>query len=215
MTNIFADVFPDMSQELGANPLDFLTKGISQDVAASIIEKADPIVRDLVAANRLMIANALMSGLPFVTVGAVGAVGTHFLVPTDLLRAGGYVLSIALGGFGIYRTLSVFNDEKSKAAAVRSAQTTALPGAAQSAIDETVTALVKDADPKIRQIIDQERARLANAAQAGLPWVVGGIAGTALTVILMPDNKLFKALGYAGSIALMGAGTWVGLEKMK
>jgi hypothetical protein len=212
---MFADVFPDMSDILGANPLDFLTKGISNDVAESIIQKGDPIVRDMIAANRLLIADSVISGLPFVVAAGIGAVATHYLVPFDFMKAGTYALSIGLGGYGIYRTFSTFVTEQARAAAVRNAQASSIPGAAQAAIDETVAALVKSADPRIRQIIDQERTRLASATQAGLPWVVGGILGGALTFVLMPDNAIFKSLGYAGSIALAGAGTWIGLEKMK
>ena len=197
--------------DVGLGQINLLSKSSSDTLAASVISKADPMVRDIIAKNRILIADSLISGLPFMAMGGAAAIGTWFLADEATTQALGYVASAGLGGYGIYSILSKLVSASPPAPPSPPAS---IPGVAQGAIDQTVTSLVNQADPRVRAIIDEERARLASAFQTGLPWVAVGAAVAVLSFFFAPSD-LFKAVGYLGSIGLMTTGTWVGLDAMK
>src|SRR6185295_11720670 len=81
--------------------------------------------------------------------------------------------------------------------------------AAQAARD-----IVNEAEPRIRRIVEEEKARAVQAAQAGIPLAIGSLAAFLLTTFLVDDkNKTMKAVGYSGSALLLGAGAYVALDK--
>jgi hypothetical protein len=73
---------------------------------------------------------------------------------------------------------------------------------------------VDAAEPKIRALVDDERRKLADAALMALPFAVASLGAFLSTLFLVDaDNKPVKAVGYAGSALLLGAGAWFGLQK--
>jgi hypothetical protein len=192
-----------------------LTGGITSGLARQIVAEAEPALRRVVHEERTRLAEALMGGLPFFSLASLAFIGTHYLVP-DRAKAGkiaGYGAAAAAAGFGgwwTFRRLTGKPEEPAKAA----------PPAGPSALDPYVAraaqAIVQEAEPRVRRIVDEERSRLATAAQAGLPFWVGSLAAFLATFFLVgPGNTAMKAVGYSGSTVLFGAGTWLALEREK
>ena len=62
--------------------------------------------------------------------------------------------------------------------------------------------VVTEAEPKVRQIITEEKAKLSEAGLATLPFLGASAAGFLATAILVPeDNKKLKFGGYMASTA--------------
>jgi hypothetical protein len=76
-------------------------------------------------------------------------------------------------------------------------------------------ALVVESEPRLRAILDDERARLGAALKAALPFGVGSLAVLFATAFLVePADKLLKAAGYSTSALLLGGGAWTATEQL-
>lgn len=192
-----------------------LATGLTSGVAKDIVREAEPVVRRLIREERHRFSEALIGGLPFFGIAALAYVATRYLVPDDKRTAKGvgYLASAAAGTLGGFYTANELRD-KSEAPVEQPGQpsSTVLNTAAQNAAKTVVI----EAEPKIRKILDEERARIAQAGLVALPFAIGSVATFLATFFLVDEkNNKMKALGYTGSALLLGAGAWIGLEKEK
>jgi hypothetical protein len=182
-------------------------------VAKDIVREAEPATRRLIAEQRHQFSTAVINGLPFFGLAAMAYLATRYFVPEDKKAAKGvgYLSAAAVATVGAWYTASE----------LKGAEPAALPGAGvetsgtvDSITQNAAKAIVAEAEPRIRAIVDDERARLAAAGKAAVPFMVGSVATFLATWLLVSDQKnVMKAAGYAGSAALLGAGVWIGLEK--
>jgi len=192
---------------------DFLSKDIVKALSKKVVQDAEPPARNLVHQERSRVARALIGGIPFASGAAIAFVGTRYLVPDHLpiLKAAGYSLSAAAIGIGAWKSLSALKTVE-EAPPVKEASS--LPSSVTEAIDQAARSIAQEADPKIRTIIKDERARLSGALTAGVPWAAGGGATALLTFFLL-EGKYIKVLGYTTSIALFTVASWQILDRMK
>lgn len=72
--------------------------------------------------------------------------------------------------------------------------------------------VVAEAEPKVRAIINDEQAQLAEAGTAALPFIGASVAGFLATAFLVPEEKnAWKFGGYLVSAAALLGGLWKGL----
>lgn len=187
--------------------------GLTSGVAKDLVRAAEGPVRQMIQEERHNFASAVISGLPFFGLGTILYIGTRYFVPDDRSKAKGvgYLAAAAAATVGGWYTASEI-----RGAAPSQNDATAQPGAQSAIAENAAKAIVAEAEPKIRKIVDEERARIASAGQAGLPFAIGSIATFLATWLLVSDkNNSMKALGYTGSALLLGTGAWVLLEKEK
>jgi hypothetical protein len=189
-----------------------LTGGLVDSLAQRVVAEAEPVTRQIVRDERNRFAEALIGGVPYGAGGAVAYVGTRYLVPDRLpvVKAGGYAAAAILAAVGAWQTIDRLREP------VPAAAPPSGPSALDPVVGRTATAIVAEAEPRVRKIMDEERARIAAAAQAGIPFAVASGASFLATLFLVKDeNRLLKVLGYAGTAVLLGAGAWVALEREK
>lgn len=193
-----------------------LFSGLTSGLAKSIVAEAEPATRRVIKEERTKFAEAIIGGLPWASASAIAALATYYLVKPEPKYAKflGYGTSAALMGIGSLKTISDLHEPApSEAVAAAAAK---IPGSVQSAAAQAATAVVTEAEPKVRAIVSEERARLAEAAQAGLPLAaVGALTMIGTLLMIRPDQQLYKMLGYTVSTLLVSAGVWVALEKEK
>lgn len=181
-----------------------------KDFAKKASTEAAPAVRNAIGEERAKIAGALAESMPFVGLAGVGAVLTGQLMPPlPLAKTAGYLACVGVAGYGLYRSFSKLKTPPAPPPKPPE------PTPYDSYIDSAVRALVVEVDPKAKAILDEERKRLVAAAKAGVPLLALGLAGAALTFLLMPDIKLAKAGAYAGSVGLGATGIWVFFDRLK
>lgn len=187
---------------------DLLTGGLAENVVSA----AEPAFRRVVREERARVADAVIAGIPFATLSALAFIATRYLVPEDsVAKAVGYTTStafLAAAAWWVYDGLS----EKAPAAP----ETPSRPSVLDPVAARTAKAMVDQAEPRLRAILDEERTRIATAVQWGVPFWVGGLGTLLATIFLVPEEKkTWKALGYSGAALLAGIGSWVALEKEK
>ena len=65
-------------------------------------------------------------------------------------------------------------------------------------------AVVAEAEPKVRALVSDERARLGTAGEAALPWGALAAAAFFATMYLVPsDLPAAKMAGYTGTAAAL------------
>lgn len=183
--------------------------GLTDALAKSIVQQAEPATRRVIRDERNRLAEALIGGIPFAAVAAIGGVATYYLVKPEAKAAKfvGYSGSAAILGLGAWWTFS------------RLTATPAPPAPPEGGIATDVAAtaakaIVEQAEPKIRSIVDEERARLAEAAQVALPFLGAGAIGSLITAFAVKDDKpMLKVVGYSASALIALLGAWMGLEK--
>lgn len=189
------------------------TGGLTSGMAKDIVREAEPATRRLIAEQRHQFAGAVINGLPYFGLSVMIYLATRYFVPDDRKNAKGvgYLASAAAAaGGGLYTAMQLRSPEDPAA----TPPGTTTPGTMNTIAQNTAKAIVAEAEPKIRAIVDDERARLAAAGKAMIPFAVGSVATFLATWLLVsPDKNLMKAAGYAGSAALLGTGMWIGLEK--
>ncbi len=191
-----------------------LFSGLTSGLAKSIVAEAEPATRRVIKEERTKFAEAVIGGIPWASASAIAALATYYLVKPEPKYAKflGYGTSAALLGIGSMKTISDLHEPAPSEAAAAAK----VPGSVESATAKAATALVNEAEPKVRAIVSDERARLAQAAQAGLPLVaVGALSMIGTLLIISPEQPLYKMLGYTASVLLASAGVWVALEKEK
>lgn len=187
--------------------LDFLTSGLTRDVAEKIVAAADAPTRRIIRDERNKLVEGLIGILPFAALSGVSFVGTNYLVPADarVSKFVGYGISLASLGVGGLLAASKLSETPAPNEAA---------GAAPPLVEQTAKAIVDNAEPKIRAIVHEERGRAAAAAEAGLPFAAGGALALLASATLIPqESTLWKVVGYITSIGLVTLGAYVALEK--
>lgn len=190
--------------------LEGLTSGLTSNLAKQIVTEAEPVVRKIIKEERNKYAQALIGAIPFAVISALAYVGTKYMVPekSSMAKTVGYVTSAAAAAGGAWWTVSNLTETVLPQAPKSG------PTAADPYIQQASQAIVTAAEPKIRALVDDERRKLADAGMMALPFVVASLGAFLSTMFLVdPENKGTKAIGYAGSTLLLGAGAWFGLQK--
>jgi hypothetical protein len=190
--------------------LEGLTGGLTSGFAKQIVSEAEPIIRKLVREERTRYAQALIGAIPFGVISALAYVATKYLVPetAGMAKVAGYGTSAAAAAGGAWWTVSNLTEE------VQAPTAKTGPTAADPYIQQASQAIVSAAEPKIRALVDDERSRIAQAGITALPFGVAALGAFLSTLFLVDsDNTKVKAVGYAGSTLLLGAGAWFGLQK--
>jgi hypothetical protein len=200
--------FPILSKTQDLGQLPIIDK-FFKDFAKKAAGEAGPAVKNAIGEERAKIAQALLNSLPYVGVAGVAAVLTsQFMPPIPFAKTAGYVASIGIAGFGLWKSFSAL---KVPPVPLKVPEPTAF----DSYINSAVSALVIEVDPKAKAMIDEERKRIVAAGKAGLPYLAGSGAVAILTYFLMPDIRLAKTGGYAAAVGLGTAGLWVLLDRLK
>jgi len=190
--------------------IEALTSGLTSNLAKQIVTEAEPVVRKIIKEERNKYAQALIGAIPFAVISALAYVGTKYMVPetAGMAKTVGYLTSAVAAAGGAWWTVSNLTET------TRPTATNTGPTAADPYIQQASQAIVTAAEPKVRALVDDERRKLADAGMMALPFVVASLGAFLSTMFLVdPENKSTKAVGYAGSALLLGAGAWFGLQK--
>lgn len=201
---------PPRRKSLGQ--IEGLIGGMTSGLARQIVEQSEPVVRQIVKEERNQFAEALIGGIPFAVIAAAFYVGTGQLIPKDnkKARAVGFGVSALSAAGGAWWTLSKLAGTPDPVVQ----KDTTLPAYLDPVLERASNAIIAEAEPKVRAIIDEERARIAEAAQIGLPFLISAIATFLATFFIVPDqNKMMKVAGYTGTALILGAGAWTALER--
>lgn len=186
--------------------------GVINQAASAVVSQAEPRVRAIVAEERSRLANAAIQALPYAGGALTLFLASQFLVPADkkFLRGLGYVTSAGLFTIGAWLAFDQI------AGANSAPPTPTSEGGLLSLFGDTAKQMaqvvVAEAEPKVRLIIQDEKAKLSQAGLATLPFLGISSAGFLATAFLIPDEKRgWKFGGYMASAAALLAGMWKGL----
>lgn len=192
------------------------SNSVISEAAQAVVAQAEPRVRAIVAEERSRLANAAIQGLPFMGGALTAFLATQYLLPQKnrFVKGLGYVASAGLftvGAWNIFRTVS-----GPESAPATSPSGSSSGGFITNLFGETAKEMaqeiVVEAEPKVRSIIDDEKAKLAEAGLSMLPLLGVSAAGFLATAFLIPDErKSWKFGGYMGSTAALLASFWQGL----
>lgn len=187
-----------------------LTGGLTDSIARKIVAEAEPATRRVIRDERNRLAEALIGAIPFLSISAIAFVGTKYLVNDDASMAKfvGYAGSAAAAGGGALWTFSRMTETT----------TAPTPSSAPSAMTDVAVqaaqAIVTDAEPKIRAIVQEERTRISEAAMIGIPFWAGSAVAFVATAFMVEDGEnVMKTLGYSASALLFALGGYVALNK--
>lgn len=191
------------------------SSSIIEEAARKVIQEAGPLARKIVAEERSKVANAMKGALPFAGLSAAALLGTRYLVPASSTtgKMAGYVASAALLGVGAWRVLDELSAEMP--APTPAAGDNVLTSLIKPTADQLAKSVVTEAEPKVREIIRDEKAKFAEAAMSGLPWAGASAAAALGTAFLVPESQsVAKLAGYGAATALLLGGIWSGLGKV-
>lgn len=189
------------------------SSSVINQAASAVVAQAEPRVRAIVAEERSRLAHSAIQGLPYLGGALTALLATQYLLPQDkkFVKGAGYVASAGLFTIGAWKALEA-------AAGPESAPP---PPPSESGVlsvfgdtaRQMAQVIVTEAEPKVRAIIDDEKAKLGEAATSALPFIGASVAGFLATAFLVPDDKnAWKFGGYLTSAAAMLAGLWKGLN---
>lgn len=187
--------------------------GLTSGLAKNIVDQAEPVTRRVINEERTKYADALIGWIPWASGAAMSALAAYYLVPPEKknLKFAGYAGAAGLAGVGSLFTIAALSSP-----AQTQAPPAQVPGSVQAAATQAAQAVVAEAEPKVRAIVDQERVRLSSALQAGLPLEAAALLALLATALMVkPENPTMKAVGYAASVGLLAGGLWVTLENEK
>jgi hypothetical protein len=188
------------------------SKEIINQAASAVVSQAEPRVRAIVAEERSRLANGVIQGLPYMGGALTALLTTQYLLPQDkkFVKGLGYVTSAGLFTIGAWKA---FHEIAGKE---RSAPAQPSEGGILSIFGDTARQMaqvvVTEAEPKVRAIIDDEKAKLSEAGLATLPFLGISAASFLATAFLIPEDKnTWKFGGYLASAGALLAGLWKGL----
>lgn len=191
-----------------------ISSSIIEEAAKKVVQEADPVVRRIVAEERSKAANALKGALPFAGLSVAALLGTAYLVPSSSSsgKTAGYAAAAALLGIGAWRVLDELSVEE---AAPTPSGDNVLTALIKPTADQMAKSVIAEAEPRVREIVRDEKAKLAEAAGAGLPWAGLSAAAALGTAFLVPESQpLIKMAGYGAATALLLGGVWGALGKV-
>jgi hypothetical protein len=180
--------------------------------AKSVVAAAEPRLREVIGEERARLANAVLIALPYAGISVVTSLATSYLIPSASKNAKivGYGLSIATLGVGVWQAVEALAKVEKVAVAPPAGSGTVqdiLSSLTDSASQQFAAAIVAAAEPRVRQIIEEERTRASDVVQTLVVWEAAAIAAFLGTSYLVPEDvPALKAGGYlvsAGS-ALLG-----------
>jgi hypothetical protein len=190
------------------------TSAVINQAASAVVSQAEPRVRAIVAEERSRIANATIQSLPYLGGALTAFLAAQYLVPADkrVLKGAGYVASAAIFTVGAWKVLQEVSGPEKEAPA-----TSGSGGGLLALFGDTARQMaqvvVTEAEPKVRAIIADEKAKLSEAGMATLPFLAASTAGFIATAVLVPEgSKKLKFGGYMASAAALLAGLWRGLS---
>lgn len=202
---------------LGRVHLGQASDSLVREVARTIVAQADPKVRSIISDERTRVAEAVKVGLPFLALSGASFLGTQYAVSpkAKTARIVGFTASAGLLGLALWFTADRLTDIPIEApAAAGGSGTGLLSQFAAPVATQMAHAVVQEAEPRIRDIVDDEKAKLAEAGKAALPWAGAAIATFAGTAFALPkDLGWAKAAGYGLSGALLLFSIYQGLDK--
>lgn len=187
------------------------TSAVINQAASAVVTQAEPRVRAIVAEERSRLANATIQSLPFLGGSLTAFLAAQYLVPPDkrLLKGIGYVASAGIFTVGAWKVLQQLAGPEKPPPAPSEGGLLSLFGDTAKQMAQVVVA---EAEPKVRQIVAEEKAKLSEAGIATLPFLGASAAGFLATALLVPeDNKKLKFGGYMAATAALLAGFWRGL----
>jgi hypothetical protein len=170
-------------------------------------------VRAIVAEERSRLANAAIQGLPYLGGALTTFLATQYLLPKDkrVVQGIGYVAAAGLFTVGAWKALQEAAGPDSVPPPPPSSESGLLSVFGDTA-QQMAQVIVVEAEPKMRAIIDDERAKLAKAAESALPLIGAAAAGFLATAFLVPEEKnVWKFGGYLTSAGALLGGLWRGL----
>lgn len=188
------------------------TGGLTSGFAQQVVEASEPVVRKIIKDERNKFAEALIGGIPWAVISAAAYVGTRQLVPEKATnaKAVGYGAAALSAAIGAWWTLSRLTEEPEISVTPEGG----VPGYLDPVVEKAANSFVAAAEPKVRAIVDEERARIAAAGQIGIPFWIASAALFLSTLFIVPEsNKVYKAVGYSATALLMGVGAWMALER--
>lgn len=188
------------------------SKEIINQAASAVVSQAEPRVRAIVAEERGRLANSTLQSLPFLGGSLTAFLAAQYLVPKDkkVLKGAGYVTAAGLFTVGAWKAIHEFKGKEPPPEAPSGA------GGILSLFGDTARQMaqvvVAEAEPKVRAIIDDEKAKISQAGLATLPFLGASAVGYLATAFLVPEeNNKLKFGGYMASTAALLAGLWRGL----
>ena len=212
--------FPSRPPSLGLGRvrLGQASDSLVREVARSVVAQADPKVRSIISDERTRVAQAVKVGLPFLALSGAAFLGTQYAVSpkAKTARIAGFTASAGLLGLALWFTADRLTDIPLEESPAPSGGGGAglLSQFAAPVATQMAHAVVQEAEPRIRDIVDDEKAKLAEAGKAALPWAGAAVATFAGTAFALPkDLGWVKAVGYSLSGALLLISIYQGLDK--
>lgn len=207
-----APVLATRRPALSGPSLGQLSQSLVDQAARAVIAEAEPRVRLIVREERSRLANAAIEGLPYAAASAAVFIAASQLVPakSPTLKSAGYVASAGLLAIGAWQTLSVAAGPETTPTPPTSSDT-GIPLFSSTA-QQLAQAVVREAEPKVRALVEDERVKLGSAVENALPFLGASAAAFLGTAYLVPKEKpSWKFAGYMGSVAALLLGAWRGL----
>lgn len=186
-----------------------LSTGLVERAASAAVAAAEPRIREILQEERAGFAKAAMETLPYAGTAIATFLATMYFVPkgAPMLKGAGYVGSATIGAIGAWKGL----------ARLRGAEKPEPPDETASVFEPMVKglaqAVVTEAEPKVRALVADERARLGSAGEAALPWGSLAAAGFFSTMYLIPsDLPAAKMAGYTVTTAAALFSVWKALS---
>lgn len=187
--------------------------GLIEEAARQVVAQADPVARRIVSEERVRVAAAVKKSLPFVGLSAAALLGSNYLITDKKARALGYLASAGLATAGIWMAVDTISEGQQQMQAQQAAPS-GLTALTQPVADQFARAVVTEAEPRVKEIVQAEKTRLAETAGTALPWTALSAVAFLGTAFFVPESSnVGKAAGYAASAALLIGGLWSALGK--
>lgn len=187
----------------------FVSSSVVQSAASAAVSAAEPRFRKIIQEERGRVAKAAMETIPYTGVAMATYLATSYFVPEgmNLAKGLGYAGAAGLAAWGAWQGL-----QKLRGPEVPPTEAPAGFEFLQPVTRQLAQAIVAEAEPRLRQLVTEERERLGGATETMLPWAALGAAAFFGTMFLVPKTMpVAKAVGYTGATSLGLLSLWKGL----
>lgn len=182
---------------------------VVESAASAAVSAAEPRFRKIVQEERARIAKGAMEAIPYTGFATAAYLATSYFVPEsmNLVKGLGYAGAAGLAGWGAWQAL-----KKIRGPEVPPVEAPGGLEFLQPVTRQLAEAIVAEAEPRLRQLVGEERERLGSAAETMFPWAALGAAAFFGTMFLVPKTMpVAKAVGYTGATSLGLLSLWKGL----
>ena len=200
--------------KLSGPKLGQISQSVVDQASRSVIAEAEPRFREIIREERSLLARAAIESLPYMGGAATLFLASTYLVPKEskTVKGAGYVGAAALATFGAWKAIEAAGGSEELPPPPAPSDGGGIPfisGAAQ----QLAQAIVREAEPKVRALVDDERAKLGSAVESSLPYLGASALTFLATAYFVPDNMNgWKVAGYMTSVAGLLIGAWRGLS---